>query len=656
MHLSRFLVWFTSVWLLHILAVSCFAQGQNNVWTFGKNQGIDFNQSPPAFITSSTMTYEGGAAISDKWGNLKFYCGANRVWTANHTLMPNGDAILGNSGALAGSCTQGMTIVPSRTDSNQFYMFTLDAAENQSATYHGYLRYSLVDMSLNGGLGDVVPTQKNIVLDSFTSEQAVAIPAGFCGYWFIVHRNNSNEYRAYKIDEEGLHTTPVISHGIWPGEFSIGTMKVTPDGRRLVLATNALNKIETALFDKYNGTLNYFQQFDVESNRYGLCFSPDGTKLYVSNYFNVSQYDISLLPNIASVEASKYTYPGIMSPYGALRTGPDGRIYISHYLQPYIGTINNPNASGADVDFDPYSMPLPASVIQPGGFYSLGFGNDIPVLIDDTTTNRVIDTILCFESSWWVQASSGYQAYTWNDGSTEISKTISQSGKYWVYMNEDCAVKVDSFYALFTDYVPDLGADSFICINGAVTLDPQVPGASYEWQDGSTGPTFVATTSGVYFVTTNLKGCVASDTITLSMANPSMEILVPDTSICAGIPFTLAAVSEPEGSFVWNDGTTGPQLTINEAGIYSVTVNNPCGTFSDEVTISTYICDCPVHIPTAFSPNGDGRNDDFMPQFGCTVRDYTLSIYNRWGQKIFETKQVEKGWNGYFNQAHSEMT
>src|SRR5690606_542338 len=125
------------------------------------------------------------------------------------------------------------------------------------------------------------------------------------------------------------------------------------------------NKIETALFDKYNGTLNYFQQFDVESNRYGLCFSPDGTKLYVSNYFNVSQYDISLLPNIASVEASKYTYPGIMSPYGALRTGPDGRIYISHYLQPYIGTINNPNASGADVDFDPYSMPLPASVIQP---------------------------------------------------------------------------------------------------------------------------------------------------------------------------------------------------------------------------------------------------------------------------------------------------
>lgn len=640
----------------------CFAQGENNVWAFGNNQGIDFNQSPPAFITTSATTYEGGAAISDKYGNLRFYCDADTIWTANHTMMPHGDTILGNGDDISfqGSCTQGVTIVPSWADSNQFYVFTLDAFENYDITlpppfYYGHLRYSVVDMTLNGGLGDVIPTQKNIILDTFTSEQAVAIPAGFCGYWLIIHRNNSNEYRAYRIDEDGLHTTPVISHGIWGGDFSLGTMKATPDGSRIVLATNSINKLETAVFDKYNGTLNNFQQFDVETNRYGLSFSPDGSKIYVSNYFNVSQFDITLLPDIGAVEASKYTYPGIMSPYGGLRTGPDGKIYVSHYLNPYIGTINNPNASGTDADFDPYSMPLPPEVILPSSFYALGFGNDIPILIDDTTTNRVIDTILCFESSWEAQASSGYLGYTWDDGSTEITKTINQSGKYWVYMNEDCAVKVDSFYVLFTNYTPELGPDSFICVHGTVTLDPQVPNASYEWQDSSTGPTFTADTSGIYFVTVTLNGCIASDTIALGIADPSMEILVPDTSICSGIPFTLEAVSEPEGSFVWNDGTTGPQLTIDEAGTYTVTVTNPCGTFSDEVIITTYVCDCPVHTPTAFSPNGDGMNDYFAPQFGCTAREYTLTIYNRWGQKVFETNQVGDGWDGRFKGAATEI-
>src|SRR5690606_21142261 len=351
----------------------------------------------------------------------------------------NGDTIKGNGDSIAfpGSCSQGVTIIPSIADTNQFYVFVLDAFENynliDTPNYYGYLRYNIVDMSLNGGLGGVVVGQKNIIIDSFTSEQAVAIPAAFCGYWLIIHRNNSDEYRAYKIDENGLNTTPVISHGIWGGDFSLGTMKASPDGNRIVVALNSISKIETASFDRVTGTLNNFQQIDADDNRYGLAFSPDGSKIYVSNYFTVAQYDISLLPDVAAVTASKYTYPSILSPYGALRTGPDGKIYVSHYLTPYIGCISNANASGAATSFDPYAYTLPASAEFGVNLYGLSFGNDNPILIDDTITNRVVDTVICFGDEIQLQASPGFEAYTWNDGSTTINRSFNQSGTYWVY-------------------------------------------------------------------------------------------------------------------------------------------------------------------------------------------------------------------------------
>src|SRR5690606_30331613 len=237
---------------------------------------------------------------------------------------------------------------------------------------------------------------------------------------------------------------------------------------------------------------------------------------------------------------SKYTYPSILSPYGALRTGPDGKIYVSHYLTPYIGCISNANASGAATSFDPYAYTLPASAEFGVNLYGLSFGNDNPILIDDTITNRVVDTVICFGDEIQLQASPGFEAYTWNDGSTTINRSFNQSGTYWVYMNQECAVMVDSFYVLFNNYFPDLGPDSFICINGSVVLNPNAPeGTTFLWQDGSTEATFEAFNSGEYFVQTTRNGCIAADTILLEIINPSFEILVDDTTICAGIPFTL---------------------------------------------------------------------------------------------------------------------
>ncbi|MBK8472749.1 MAG: gliding motility-associated C-terminal domain-containing protein [Sphingobacteriales bacterium] len=60
-------------------------------------------------------------------------------------------------------------------------------------------------------------------------------------------------------------------------------------------------------------------------------------------------------------------------------------------------------------------------------------------------------------------------------------------------------------------------------------------------------------------------------------------------------------------------------------------------------------------MPTAFSPNGDGQNDVFRAQASGTITDYYLVVYNRWGQMVFETTDLNAGWDGMFNGQQQEM-
>ncbi|MGB0930919.1 MAG: gliding motility-associated C-terminal domain-containing protein, partial [Chitinophagales bacterium] len=102
----------------------------------------------------------------------------------------------------------------------------------------------------------------------------------------------------------------------------------------------------------------------------------------------------------------------------------------------------------------------------------------------------------------------------------------------------------------------------------------------------------------------------------------------------------------PNLTYLWQDGSTNPELTVSEAGIYSVTVSNECFTKTDAVTITTENCGCVVSFPSAFSPNEDGINDTFRPASNCSVTNYKLSIYTRYGNEIFSSTDITEGWDG----------
>ncbi len=159
MHSTRLLLCIAGCTIVQAL----YAQKENNKWTFGYNNGLDFSSGAPVFFKSNNVSVEGSASVSDAEGNLLFYSNGNTVWDADGAQMPNGGGIQGNGPSFqaAGSCTQGVGISRSVAHSEQYYLFTLDAYEDLNPAYPGYLRYSVIDMSLNNGKGDVVATEKN---------------------------------------------------------------------------------------------------------------------------------------------------------------------------------------------------------------------------------------------------------------------------------------------------------------------------------------------------------------------------------------------------------------------------------------------------------------------------------------------------------------
>ncbi len=323
-----------------LITTLAFSQQEASVWYFGNQAGIKFHADGTisSLIDGQLNTNEGCATIADTNGNLLFYTDGMKIWNRNHQLMPNGSGLMGND-----SSTQSATIVPKPGSSNLFYVFTLDYEVHPNG-----FRYSIVDMNLNGGLGDVT-SDKNVLIYTPSNEKlSITKHANGVDYWVVTHGFGNNTFYSHLLTASGLSTTPVISNigtvisgstdNVW------GYMKITPDGTKLAIC-NLLN-VELFDFDFNTGVISnprilFTTGFE---GPYGAEFSPDNNVLYVTipNPHKVIQYNL-LASDIASsaVEINTSTiYPC------ALQLGPDGKIYIAELFKDKLGVISNPNVVG----------------------------------------------------------------------------------------------------------------------------------------------------------------------------------------------------------------------------------------------------------------------------------------------------------------------
>jgi len=276
---------------------------------------------------------------------------------------------------------------------------------------------------------------------------------------------------------------------------------------------------------------------------------------------------------------------------------------------------------------------------------------------------------LCYGDTllWNTNLNPSNYTFAWSTGATTSAINITQAGTYSVTATNKasgCFFKSDTVHVTIDNFpqVASLGPDVTFCSGNSISL---ISGASqaqtYQWSTGQTSSSIVITNSGTYTVTIyDNQNCSAKDSIYVKVKgiNPTANFIAP--AVCIGVPvnFTDSSVStlpEQINSWNWNFGDTytsalqNPSHTYSASGTFSVTLTtiNSIGCSNIKDSVVTVPPFSQLYIPTSFTPNGDGNNDIYYV-FGKCLTDMTFRIYDRWGEKIFETTDVNTGWDGMY--------
>jgi len=261
-----------------------------------------------------------------------------------------------------------------------------------------------------------------------------------------------------------------------------------------------------------------------------------------------------------------------------------------------------------------------------------------------------MDRILCEEDVLdFNLAVPNASRYEWIDGQQSANYTISSEGTYGVRVSVDRCTGGDTINVTYNPLPRfDLGSDTSLCEGETLALQVEVLADSYQWQDGTNTASYQVTLPGAYSATATLDGCSFTDQLVVDYQASRSFSLGPDTTICEEDPFMLS-IDQRADRIEWQDGSTGRTYTVAQAGIYGVVVQDGACTFSDSIRIETRECfRFQVYAPTAFSPNGDGVNDEFLIGIppNMQVLSYEMNVFDRWGNRIFTSENINEGWNG----------
>ena len=465
-----------------------FAQKEGNFWFFGNNAGLDFNSGAPVALTVGALnTSEGCAAISNSAGELLFYTDGLTVFNKLHEEMPNGFGLLGGV-----SSTQSAIIVPKPGSSTIYYIFTTPNAGGGDAG----LNFSEVDMTLEGGLGDVTAT-KNVLLFSPVNEKLTAVKkSNNVDVWVISHNDSTNEFLAFSVTAAGVSITPVISAaGTTETEtiHGMGYLRASPDGTKLASVVAWISVVDMLNFNTTTGTITYDFTFTPPftfQQAYGAEFSPDGSRLYISSSASANIYQYNMLSASATTFIASATLIGTSatSQMGALQTGPDGKIYIAKWTQPTISCINNPNALGTACNYMDDAVNL-AGEFSTGGlpnfitsYFSGSPFNYVNKCVGDSTFFTLANSIAVDSIHWnFGDPSAGI-----NNASTALSAQhlFSAVGDYTVsvttYQGSVVSTSGSIVHILGTPVI-SLGNDTAMCAGGSVILDAGFGAYSFLW-------------------------------------------------------------------------------------------------------------------------------------------------------------------------------
>ncbi|MCY7410253.1 MAG: T9SS type A sorting domain-containing protein [Chitinophagales bacterium] len=564
---------------LLLIVNAASAQKQTWKWYFGYNAAMDFSTGAPVVLTNSAMSqWEGCASIADEDGNLLFYTSGERAWDKNHQVMANSTGMLGTS-----SSTQAALIVPKPGSATIYYIFV--TSETGSA------HYSEVDITLNGGLGDV-NANKNITMANNVAEKLAGVrAANGTDVWVAVHENSSKKFKAFKVTSSGVNAAVSSTVGNTLS-CAIGQLQFSPDGKRAAMCNcSPVNSATVELFDFDNATGIFSNQIPLTttiSQTYGLEFSPNSKVLYSGadgGINEVHQWDISLA-TATEIQASDliigYTQTNNV---GSMQLAPDGKIYVAEEGSTYVGAISNPDLVGG-ATFDYYAVNLSPKSI------GLGLPNFLASFFLPINAE-----FFCLGDAthFYLSDSAGFQSVYWNfddpasgylntDSGTDVNHVFTDTGTYSVQVIETSLLgNVDTLYKTITIIeapVVNLGNDTSLCIGDSLLIDAGNAGSSFVWNDGSTAQTLMVTAAGWYAVIVSNGSCTGEDSIFISYTNCN-QFSVSDTNVCQKfcVNYFDLTLNSVEWHWTFEGGSPSTsilqnptQICYNTPGVYDVTL------------------------------------------------------------------------------------
>lgn len=288
---------------------------------------------------------------------------------------------------------------------------------------------------------------------------------------------------------------------------------------------------------------------------------------------------------------------------------------------------------------------------------SILFPKPNPDFVINDTAQCLFEQDFFFKDTSTIDSGTFTHLWRFSDGtsydSVNIRRQFNNPGTYSAELvltsDELCMDSITKNVVVYPHPNPNFtGLKLFYCTDDdSLPLQPLVAGGIFTGKN-MRNDTFVPRYTGAdtVFYRVQVNGCY-SDTEKYTKVFPLPSLSLPlDTTLCKR-EFLILNAQNPNATYLWSTGSTEPRIRVAQQGLYKVTLFNICDTITDSVYVTFRDYDCNFFFPTAFTPNGDGQNDMFLPYMEDVI-EFNMKIFTRWGELIFESNDKTKGWDGSY--------
>lgn len=229
----------------------------------------------------------------------------------------------------------------------------------------------------------------------------------------------------------------------------------------------------------------------------------------------------------------------------------------------------------------------------------------------------------------------------WNDIVTSSQYEVMSSGEYVAsYTSFNCVVSDTILIEIDSMPTSILQKEYTLCAGTTLILSS---GQSGVWNTGESAASIEVDDAGLYSVELSNGACtLTSSTVVIEKFAPT-PLLEEEISFCEGEDYLLDPGAFDDASYRWNDGDSLQIKRATSPGLYEVEVSNECGVATASTLVNVEFCDWGLYIPSAFTQDGNGINDDWVVK-GHNITNVKIFVYNRFGDIVFFTEQLESPW------------